>query len=645
MKKILLFAFALSANLIWSQAGINKADKQYDKFAYIDATATYERIVEKGFKSPEVLTKLANSYYFNSQFDKAAKWYGELFAMGSEVDTEVYYRYSQSLKAIGNYAKADDMMNAFTAKTQEDLRGKNYTDEKNYLEVIKANSGRYEIGDAGVNSQYSDYGSHVHNGKLYFTSARDTGNFVKRVHKWSNQYFTNIWSAEIASDSVQTPKRFARSINTRFHEATPVFSQDGNTMYFSRNNFTDGKKGKSDDRITLVKIYKATKVVKDSVETWENITELPFNSDQYTVAHPALSADGKWLFFASDMPGGFGQSDLWKVAINADGSFGKPENLGNKINTEGKETFPFATDENELYFSTDGYPGLGGLDIYMARINADGTFENPVNIGEPANSKFDDFAYFIDTKTRKGFLSSNREGGKGSDDIYKFLETRKLVCEQELSGVVTDKDTKEPIAGAKVTLFDDKFKKLAETTTNAEGKYDFGKVECGKAYYVRAEKDGYETKEERIQIPQETGKTELPIELEKKVKPIPVGGDLAKTFGIKEILFDFDKSNIRQDAAVELAKILDVLQQYPTMKIDIRSHTDSRGSKAYNEKLSDRRAKSTREWLISKGISTDRLTAKGYGENQLVNDCSDGVKCTAEEHQANRRSEFIIVGM
>ncbi|NMH29156.1 OmpA family protein [Flavobacterium silvaticum] len=645
-KTVLSFLFALTASATFAQApGQNKADKQYTKYAYIDATETYERIVEKGYKSPEVLTKLANSYYFNSQFDKAAKWYGELFAMTNDVEAEVYYRYAQSLKATGNYAKSNDMMNAFTAKTQEDLRGKNYTEHKDYMEIIKANSGRYEIGDAGINTEYSDYGSHVYNGKLYFTSARDTGNFVKRVHKWSNQYFTNVWSAEVTADSVGTPKRFARSINTRFHEATPVFTKDGNTMYFTRNDFTDGKKGKSKDRITLIKIYKATKVVKDSVETWENITELPFDSKDYTVAHPALSADGKWLYFASDMPGGFGQSDLYKVSISADGTFGTPVNLGKGINTEGKETFPFATDENELYFSSDGYPGVGGLDIYMAKIKDDGTFDEPINVGEPANSKFDDFAYFIDTKTRKGFLTSNREGGKGLDDIYKFLETRKLTCEQELSGIVTDKDTGEPIAGAKVTLFDDKFNKISEVTSDDKGFYDFGKVECGKAYYLRGEKDGYETNEQRIEIPKTTGKTDLPIQLEKKVKPIPVGGDLAKTFGIKEIYFDFDKSNIRQDAAVELAKILDVMEQYPTMKVDIRSHTDSRGSKAYNEKLSDRRANSTREWLISKGISADRLTSKGYGENQLVNQCSDGVKCTEDEHQMNRRSEFIIMGM
>ncbi|KAB1154927.1 OmpA family protein, partial [Flavobacterium luteum] len=337
----------------------------------------------------------------------------------------------------------------------------------------------------------------------------------------------------------------------------------------------------------------------------------------------------------------YGQSDIWKVAINEDGSFGTPENLGVTINTEGKESFPIITNENELYFATDGHPGLGGLDIFMSRMNADGSFKAPINIGAPANSPQDDFAYLIDTKTRKGFLTSNRDGGKGYDDIYKFLETRKLVCEQVLSGIVTDLETGEILANTKVTLFDDKFNTIKEVFSDDKGFYTF-EVECGKSYYIRAEKELYETKELKVTIPTSNGKTDFPIQLEKKVKPVTVGDDLAKAFGIKIIYFDLDKWNIRPDAALELEKILDVMKQYPTMKIDVRSHTDSRQTHKYNEKLSDRRAKSTMAWLVTNGVDASRLIGKGYGETLLVNKCADGVKCSEEEHQANRRSEFII---
>lgn len=649
-KVIILIAFlSIIVTSSYAQDGkVKKGNKEYNQFAYIDATKTYERIAEKGYKSADLFQRLGNAYYFNSNLEKSAKWYGELFAMNEEVAPEYYYRYAQSLKSIGQYAKADEMMALFNKKSSEDLRGKIFNDKQNYMDAIKANSGRYIIKDAGINSAYSDYGSAYSGNKLIFTSSRDTGNLAQRKHKWSNQYFTNMYSADITpkdgkgviEDSLNVPEKFAKNINSRFHEATPVFTKDGKTMYFTRNNFNNGKKGKDANKITLLKIYKATLIDNQ----WKNAEELPFNNDSFSVAHPSLSADEKTMYFASDMPGTHGQSDLWKVKINDDGSFGTPENLGVGINTEGKESFPIFTDENELYFATDGHPGLGGLDIFMARMNPDGSFKDPINIGAPANSPQDDFAYLIDTKTRKGFLTSNRDGGKGYDDIYKFLETRKLVCEQVLSGIVTDLDTGIILPNTKVTLFDDKFNPIKEVVSDDNGFYTFD-VECGKSYFIRAEKDAYETKEQKITISTLTGKTDLPIQLEKKVKPVVVGDDLAKAFGIKIIYFDLDKWDIRPDAALELEKILDVMKQYPNMKIDVRSHTDSRQTHKYNEKLSDRRAKSTMSWLVKNGIDASRLTGKGYGETQLVNKCADGVKCSEEEHQANRRSEFIITAL
>ncbi len=636
------FLSVLALNSYAQNRGVKKADKQYDKFAYIDATKTYERIANKGYKSADMFQKIANAYYFNAELDKAAKWYAELFAMNTELQPEYYYRYAQCLKATGDYKKADELMAQFNKNAAEDNRGKIFKDKQNYLEEIKANSGRYKIEDAGINSKYSDYGSAYSGNQLVFTSSRDTGSFAQRKHKWTNQYFTNLYASQTNADgNLDTPEKFAKNVNSKFHEATPVFTKDGKTMYFTRNNFNNGTKGKDANKTTLLKVYKATLIEG----RWQNATELPFNSDNYSVAHPMLSPDEKTLYFASDMPGTKGQSDLWKVSITADNTFGTPENLGTTINTEGRETFPLVTDENELYFATDGHPGLGGLDIFMSRINPDGTFQRPINIGAPANSPKDDFAYLIDTKTRKGFLSSNRDGGQGYDDIYKFLETRKLICEQELSGIVTDLETGEILPNTKVTLFDEKFTKLEEVYSDEKGFYKFKSVECAKVYYVRAEKEKYDTKEQRITIATTTGKTDLPIQLEKTVKPVTVGDDLAKAFGIKIIYFDLDKWNIRPDAALELEKILDVMKQYPAMKIDVRSHTDSRQTHKYNEKLSDRRAKSTVAWLVKNGVEESRLTGKGYGETQLVNQCADGVKCSEEEHQANRRSEFIIMAL
>ena len=622
------------------KAQLAAADRKYENFAYIDAIKTYERVAEKGYKSEDMFQKLGNSYYFNGELDKAAKWYDELFAMAPDQQPEYFYRYAQSLKAVGQTDKANEMLEKFHQKAGNDKRGNLFDDNKNYLDRIRMNSGRYKVEDAGINSKYSDYGSAFFLNKLVFTSARDTGSLMHRRHKWTNQSFTNLYVADLGEDL--TPgkvNKFSKKINSKFHESSAVFSKDGQTMYFTRNNFLDGKKGKDGQEITLIKLYKAS----FENEEWTKITELPFNSDQYSVAHPSLSPDEKTLYFVSDMPGTIGQSDIFKVKVNEDGSFGTPENLGNAINTEGRETFPFVTDENELYFASDGHPGLGGLDIFVSKVNAEGNSIGEIqNLGDGANSPKDDFAYLIDTKSRKGFVTSNRGGGQGFDDIYKFLETKRLLCEQELYGKVTDLATGQILPDTKISLFDSEFNLVNTAVTDPSGIYTFG-VECGKTYNVRAAKIDYTTKEQKITIPMvNKGKTDLPFALEKEACKVAVGDDLGKCFGIKMIYFDLDKYNIRREAALDLEKILDVLNQNPTMKLDIRSHTDSRASFKYNEVLSDNRAKSTINWLVKNGVAPDRLSGKGYGETQLVNHCSDDVKCTEDQHQLNRRSEFII---
>lgn len=642
--KIILFSalFYIVASEVHAQkASVEAADKKYNKYAYVDAIATYERVALKGYKDEKMFQKLGNAYYFNADFVKAAKWYGELFAMNQEQEPEYFYRYSQTLKSLGDYPAADKMLEQFTKKSGNDQRAKLFVSHKNYLEEIKANSNRFDVSDAGINSEYSDYGSSFLENKLVFASARDTGGVVKRVFQWNNQAFTNLYGSELAVDgSLGKPERFGNKINSKFHESTPVFTSDGKTMYFTRNNFLDGKKGKDSNLTTLLKIYKATK--EDG--RWVNVTELPFNSNDYSVAHPALSPDEKTLYFASDMPGTLGQSDLYKVSIFDDGSYSAPENLGSKINTEGRETFPFISSDKELYFATDGRPGLGGLDIYVAKIEKDNTFTEVQNVGSPVNGPKDDFAFIIDSKNHKGFFTSNRDGGLGFDDIYKFTELHKIVCEQILSGIITDRATGEILPNAKVVLSDENFQNMTETKSDENGKYTF-KVECDNTYYVRAIKEEYETKESKITIARTPGKTDLAIALDKKIVPIVVGTDLAKTVDIPMIFFDLDKSIIREDAALELEKIVAIMQQNPAMKVDIRSHTDSRQTAKYNELLSGRRAKATMDWLIQNGIEATRLTSKGYGESQLINRCTDDVECTEEEHQTNRRSEFIVVSM
>lgn len=653
---VLILILFLGANGLYAQKGaIKKADKKFDKLAYIDAIATYERIANKGYKDQEMFKRLGDSYFFNAEYQDAAKWYGELINMGGDVESEYYFRYATSLKSLGDYKRADEMMAKFHKADSADTRGQLAQEQLDYLATIERNSKRYKIENVGINSQFMDYGSTLYGNQLIFTTSRDTMGLFKRKHTWNDQAFTTLYSATITGNgNLGKPERFAPELNTRYDEATPVFSKDGNYMYFTRSNYLK-KKGKDSQGTTLLKVFRAEKVDGK----WRNVTELPFNSDEYSVAHPALSPDEKYLYFASNMPGTLGSSDIYRVEISGNhSSYGTPENLGAPVNTEGRDTFPYIDEEGNLYFSSDGHPGLGGLDVFKSFPEED-NFGDPVNVGKPINSKFDDFGFYKIPGTKNGFFTSNRkEDNKGFDDIYKFTEYEELIkgCDQELAGVVLDAQTQEPIPFAKVTLKDSNFNELNVMEADAEGRYDFGSVDCNKKYYVKAEKEGYEVKEDNVTIPNMSGKTEFPVALMPRVQEFVPGqniGDALKVWDENQkkwrlpiIYFDLDKSFIRPDAAFELEKVLDIMTQNPGMHIDVRSHTDCRATMAYNDRLSNSRAKETVAWLVKNGIAKNRLTGKGYGERQLVNECAceptNDSPCSDDEHQLNRRSEFII---
>lgn len=657
----LFFCFLFHANA--QTASIKKADKKYDSYAYADAVKAYEKLIKKGYKEEGVLQKLANSYYFIGDLQQALQYYDEVFLINDNQEADYVFRYSQCLKSDGNYTKSDQVLEKFSQRAPSDLRAILFSRNRNYLEDIKTNSGRFEIADAGINSKDSDYGSTVLNDKLVFTSARDTGSIVKKSFKWTNKSISTLYAVEMMPDGSIGETMFfhKKNLSTNLNQSTPVFTKDGRTMYFTRNNSVNGKRRENENKVSFLKLYKASLVN----EEWINVEELPFNSDQYSVAHPALSVDEKTLYFTSDMPGTLGQSDLFKVSILANGTFGKPENLGSEINTEGRETFPFVSADNELYFASDGRPGLGGLDVFVSRINKEGTFEEVQNVGEPINSRQDDFAFVINSKNRNGFFSSNREGGHGLDDVYRFTEIRKLICEQELSGTITDAETKENLSGVALILFDETRQNSLDAVSDQNGNYVFPNVKCGKKYFIKTSKTDYEIKEAPISIKKASGKTTFMIALEKKakpiiaktievkkikinavtLKPIAVGTDLAKLLNIPMNFFDLGKATIKKTSEPQLQKLVNVLKQYPTIKLDIRSHTDSRQSASNNMILSEKRAQSTKEWLVQKGIDGSRLAPKGFGETQLVNKCADGVTCTEKQHQQNRRSEFIITNL
>ena len=644
----LVFSLVLGNTDGFAQAGLTGANKGYDRWAYMDAIGMYEKVYNRGFSSQELVEKLGNAYYFNARYSEAQKYYQKLFSEYdlSNVATEYFYRYAHTLQNVGSDKESKQYYDQFVKRAGDEAQiSKIRKNEASLQQQIKENSGRTgEITNLAINTPYADYGSFVHNGTFYYTSSKDTGNLAVKRHSWTGNAFTSLYTAAVEHVSTEsTSSRIKGKVKSKLNEASAVITKDGQTMYFTRNNIANGKLRYDADKNTKLKLFRAE--LKNG--EWSNVTELPFNSDQFNTAHPALSTDEGTLYFSSDRPGGFGESDLWKVSVNGD-SYGTPENLGEGINTEARETFPFVTSNNELYFSSNGRVGLGGLDVYAAQIKENGSFGKVQNIGAPVNSEFDDFAYYIDTNSNNGFFSSNRDGGKGNDDIYSFTELRPLVldCNQQLHVKVRDAKTGELISDAQVTLSDALYNVNGTSNSYVAPTYNFNHgYECGDIYHIKAEKEGYVTNEIKVSLPNESGITEAEIVLEPTKIPLKEGDDLFKVLNLNPIYFDLDKYNIRPDAALELAKVFAVLEEYPSMKIDIRSHTDSRQTHRYNETLSSNRAKSTAEWLIANGINRNRLTWKGYGETQLVNGCADGINCSEAEHQMNRRSEFIIVEM
>ncbi|MCK0192861.1 OmpA family protein [Arenibacter sp. F20364] len=643
IKRIFLLTvlFSVLGNVLIAQDRlINKADEKYSDYSFSPAIDIYKRVLDKGYTSADLLMKLGNSYYFNAEYKEAADIYERLLKEYQEgIGPEYYFRYAQTLRSLGEYDRSKEVMTQFSEMTSADVRANLYMTERDYLAEIESNSGRYDIGKFEFNSRYSDFAPTYYKQGLIFSSDRDTGNLARYRHTWNAKDFLDLY--KINADSVSENKvvKFGDDINTRYHESTSVFSKDGNTLYFTRNNLFDGKTVKDEKGVVRLKIFKAVK--ENGV--WTHIEELPFNSESYSIAHPTLSPDEKILYFASDMPGSYGESDIFKVAINSDGTYGTPVNLGNIINTEARETFPYVTSENVLYFSSDGHPGLGGLDIFATKISDSQYIGTVLNVGKPVNSELDDFTFIINEETRNGYFASNRENGVGEDDIYSFVETKKLEfdCIKPITGTVRDKISNEVLVGATVKVIDENNEELASAITDSNGNYSIT-IDCNKGNFVRATMQGYVPSEEYLNI-SDSKPLIVDFYLERDTVTAGYGDDLAKLLQLSTIYFDFDRYNVRPDAEIEIQKVIAAMEKYPSLKLKVTSHTDSQGVDAYNLWLSQKRAESTVAYMVSKGISSDRLQGEGFGETRLVNRCVNGVRCSKAEHQLNRRSEFLIL--
>jgi len=619
MRKIYLtLIFVIAGGLLSAQNKDTKAaDRLFDRYEYVDAANEYLKLTEKGKADSYVYQRLADSYYNVFNTKEAVKWFAKVIE--KKQDAETYYKYAQMLKAEGNYSEADKQMKLFVSLAPNDLRAKAFNSNPQYLSSLKNQSKLYNIVKSDISSDKTDFGAVLTNDNtIYFTSSRNTS---KRNSNWNDEPYLDLYKATFNSNKTISQATTVDVLNTKWHDGPASISSDGTTIYYGSESFNEKefiKDKEKKSKFGKIYLYKAT----NTGGSWSNSKPLPFNSPAYDVRNPSISKDGKTLYFSSNMPGGFGGDDIWKVSVNGE-EFGTPENLGSKINTQANESFPFITDDNVLFFSSNGKDGFGGLDVFKMDLSKN---SEAVNIGAPVNTEKDDFAFTYNTAKKIGFFSSNRDG---NDDIF----IADPVCGVQAVAIVKDAKTGNVIESANVVLVDQNEKKVANQTTLVNGKSSFG-VSCNVPYNFQVSKQGYES---AVGTVEKTDGGEVIVEM--FLQPIlPIITEVEVI--LQPIFFEFDKSNITQLGAAELDKLIQVLIENPTMVIFAKSHTDNRGSSKYNLNLSERRAKATVQYIISKGIAKDRISGQGFGESEPKVACEE---CTEEEHALNRRSEFLIV--
>lgn len=628
-KRYYLVTFLLAMvgyNSIAQNDDTKKADKYFDRLEYVNAVEEYKDIVEDGDATPYVYQRLADSYYNLYNTTESERYYAMYFEESADASEETYFRYAQMLKANGKYEESNEVMQNFASKYPNDKRAVAFKSNSNYLNDILNAKEKYTVTSLDFNTDLIDFGGYKKNGKVYFVSAR---NKSRRNYGWNEQPTLDIYVTAETEGMYEKPSLLEGEINTKFNEGTVAISNDGNTIYFTRNDYFDGDYEKDSNGIGQLKIFMASMVNGE----WDDVQSLPFNDSEYSTGHPALSRDGKTLYFSSDMPGGMGQSDLYKVAVNDDGTFGDPINLGAGINTEGRESFPFIDSEGTLYFSSDGQPGIGGLDVFYASSEGNG-FGKVKNIGQPINSMGDDFAFTFNVNDKKGYVSSNRGGVQenvANDNIYLVEEI--IIEKINVLVTVIDTETGAPIADAEVINYKGE-NQIGRKMTSEDGKTQFNELLAGNDYTLQVNADDYESNSKLISK-EEENEVEVVIQLT-PIEPIIEEDEIV----LNPIKFDFDKANIRPKAALELDRLVGVMKKHPKMIIKVEAHTDKRGPADYNQKLSERRAKSTVDYVVSQGVDKSRISWEAFGESKPKIDCQ---QCTEEEYQENRRSVFKIV--
>ena len=724
-KTYIIFCFILPISF-FGQSSLKKANNHYNNYSY---TKVIENLEGEKQVTTDAQRKLAESYKITGNFTAAESVYSKIVEASDKTPQDIY-AYAQILKMNAKYADAQKQMDIYSSLNAADSRTKLFSQNKTYTIDLLKDKGQFEIKNLDVNSAEQDFGVTYYKNEIAYTSSKHDINAAYRRWNGNNLPFLDLYVGKVEENGEITNSKKISSLNKKYHEGPSSYNKEGNIVVYTQDNY----QSKSSDGIRKLEMVESK--FKDG--KWSEKIPFPLNNKEYSVGHPSLSADGNTLYFASDMPGGIGGVDIYKITRNSDGTWGKAENLGNKINTEGNEMFPFIHESGLFFFSSDGRPGLGGLDVFATQIK-NNQISKVINVGSPINGSKDDFSFVLNESKTKGYFASNREGGKGDDDIYSFnllkpfqfgktikgvaqdkngnilanvkvdlfdaegklistavtnnngeyvfdvenpgqyklsgqkesyisgnnsvsvpegkdLVESNVVLEKDpgmsLVAIITDAQTKKPLDGAKVTILADGNQPFDNFVTKADQNYrralPNNKVGDKLNYKIKIEKLGYLTKEVDFNyIISKPGEINIHEALDITLSKLEVGADLAKMIDIKPIYFDLGKYNIRKDAAIELDKIVKIMNEYPNMEVELGSHTDCRATAAFNEKLSGNRAQASAEYIKKSITRPERISGKGYGESKLKNGCAceGAVKstCSEEEHQQNRRTEFIIL--
>jgi outer membrane protein OmpA-like peptidoglycan-associated protein len=654
---VLFIAFTFAGNV--AQAQISQADKYYKSYSYSLAIPLYLKIAQKPGDPDrnEAIIKLADCYRFTNDQLNAKAWYAKAVTLPNSENINWLY-YGEALQCAQEYDMAKVAFEKYDYLNPSDPRGKAYASFCTEIKKMSENPPGFEIKNAtSLNSEQSDFGPALYGNGIVFVSDRRHNFLDNKKYEWTNSYYLNLYfsTPRFLDDFFQDmnePKSFNDKFNQTYHDGPASFARHDSLLYLTRTE--KGKEKKDDEkfRTDRLKIFYA-----NYDGSWSKTEPFFLNSDNYSVGHPVLTPDGNTIYFVSDMPGGFGGTDIYTCKWIG-GEWGLPVNLGESINSFGNEMFP-AIHNDQLYFASDGIAGFGGLDIFKSKLS-NGKWSKSENLGLPINSSFDDFALVLDSAGKKGFFSSNRPGGLGSDDIYacKVIDKKttpksaeELAAQQKdslsvtISGYVKDKQTLKPLPGITVFLLNTLTGRAAVLKTDANG-YFTTIGSKGILYVVKGMENNYlsdcfnfrfETSDTAIAL---TTPRDLLLDHLEVDKVIGFG---STDYTIEPIYYDFNKWFIRPEAAKELDKLVQVMREN-SVTVELGSHTDSRGSREYNLDLSQKRAESAVRYIVLQGIESNRILAKGYGESLLVNNCSDGVPCTASEHQANRRTEFKVTG-